>query len=172
MSDSVEMPDSGEMPDATTMYIGFKQTLQKSDVHHFLSESRNVVDGVMTDLDKYIAEPLEVKLDKKFDILSWWKDHKGAYPILSQVARDVLAIQVSTVAPESAFSAGGRVIDAFRSRLDPDIVEALICTKDWVAASRKGSQKNVASILGDLEVYDTLLANMDEDEEEMTSDED
>ncbi|MEI4927463.1 hAT family dimerization domain-containing protein, partial [Klebsiella pneumoniae] len=50
---------------------------------------------------------------------------------------DVLAIQVSTVASESAFSAGGRVIDPYRSRLDPEIVEALICTKDWVAA-RKG----------------------------------
>ena len=54
------------------------------------------------------------------------------------MARDVLAIQVSTVASESAFSAGGRVVDPYRSRLDPEMVEALICTKDWVAAARKG----------------------------------
>jgi hypothetical protein len=49
-----------------------------------------------------------------------------------------MAIQVSTVASESAFSAAGRVLDPYRNRLDPEIVEALICTKDWVAASRKG----------------------------------
>jgi hypothetical protein len=51
----------------------------------------------------------------KFDILSWWKTHQDVYPVLSMLARDVLAIQVPTVASESAFSAGGRVIDPFRS---------------------------------------------------------
>jgi hypothetical protein len=50
----------------------------------------------------------------------------------------VMAIQVSTVASESVFSAGGRVIDPYRSRLDPEMVEALICTKDWIAATNKG----------------------------------
>jgi hypothetical protein len=45
---------------------------------------------------------------------------------------------VSTVASESAFSAGGRVVDPYRNRLGSEIVEALICTKDWIAASRKG----------------------------------
>jgi hypothetical protein len=47
-------------------------------------------------------------------------------------------MQVSTVASESAFSAGGRVIDPYRSRLDPDMEEALVCTKDWITAARKG----------------------------------
>jgi len=42
------------------------------------------------------------------------------------------------VTSESAFSAGGRVVDPFRSRLDPKMVEALICMKDWVAAERRG----------------------------------
>jgi hypothetical protein len=50
-----------------------------------------------------------------------------------------MAVQVSTIASESAFSAGGRVVDPYRSSLDPDMVEALICTKDWVAAEREGN---------------------------------
>ena len=66
----------------------------------------------------------------EFNILSWWKTHQGAFPVLSRLAHDVLAIQVSTVASESTFSAGGRVVDPFRSRLEPELVEALICTKD------------------------------------------
>ena len=45
---------------------------------------------------------------------------------------------MSTVASESAFSAGGRVVDAFRSKLKPEIIEALVCTKDWKLASDKG----------------------------------
>ena len=50
-----------------------------------------------------------------------------------------MAIQVSTVASESAFSVAGRVVDPYRSCLDSEMVEALICTKDWVAAERKGT---------------------------------
>jgi hypothetical protein len=51
-----------------------------------------------------------------------------------------MAIQVSTVPSESAFSVGGRAIDPFCSRLDPEIVEALICLKDWMHASRRGNK--------------------------------
>ena len=53
-------------------------------------------------------------------------------------------MQVSTVASESAFSAGGRVVDPFRGRLEPETVEALICTKSWIGAS-KGNLLNFFS---------------------------
>ena len=46
-----------------------------------------------------------------------------------------MAIPVSTVASESAFSTGGRILDQFRSSLTPKLVECLICTQDWVRAS-------------------------------------
>lgn len=70
-----------------------------------------------------------------FDILAWWKVNSVRFPFLSLMARDVLAIPVSTVASESAFSTGGRVLDPFRSSLSPKIVEALICTQDWLRGS-------------------------------------
>ncbi|KAL4589225.1 hypothetical protein LXL04_002130 [Taraxacum kok-saghyz] len=57
---------------------------------------------------------------------------EARYPVLSKMARDVLAIPVSTVASESAFSTGGRVLDSFRTSLTPRMVEALVCTQDWV----------------------------------------
>jgi len=74
-----------------------------------------------------------------FDILSWWKTNQAKYPILSRLARDVLAVQVSTVASESAFSCSGRIVNKFRTRLDPEMVEALVCSKDWGLASKKGN---------------------------------
>lgn len=48
------------------------------------------------------------------------------------MAADVLAIPISTVASESTFSVGGRVIDSFRASLSSSTVEALICGGDWL----------------------------------------
>ena len=89
-----------------------------------------------TELDKYIGEDHEPK-DPKFDILNWWRVQQCRYPVLAKMAKDILAIPVSTVASESAFSTGGRVLDTFRTSLTPRMVEALVCTQDWLRASRR-----------------------------------
>lgn len=67
-----------------------------------------------------------------FNILDWWNIHKFKYPVLSKMAMDVLAIPISTVASEATFSAGGRVIEPFRSSLAPSTVQMLICGGDWI----------------------------------------
>ena len=56
------------------------------------------------------------------------------------MARDILTIPATTIASESAFSIGGRVIDETRASLLPDIVEALVTTDDWIE-SRKQKRK-------------------------------
>lgn len=91
---------------------------------------------VKTEIEKYLSEEPE-DYDDKFDILQWWKINSPRFPILSKMARDILAIPVSTVASESAFSTGGRVLDAFRSSLSPRIVQALVCAQDWVRLDSK-----------------------------------
>ena len=48
------------------------------------------------------------------------------------MACDILSILISTVALESTFSVGGRVIDQFRSALKPDVVKTLVCSRDWL----------------------------------------
>jgi hAT family C-terminal dimerisation region len=59
------------------------------------------------------------------------------FPILSKLARDVLCIPITTVASESAFSAGGRVLDDYRSSLKKDMVKILVCGGDWIKAASK-----------------------------------
>ena len=58
--------------------------------------------------------------------------HKLKYRVLSKMAMDVLGIPISTVVFESTFSAGGRVIDPYRSLLAPNTVQMLICGGDWI----------------------------------------
>ncbi|KAL4371500.1 hypothetical protein AHAS_Ahas06G0172000 [Arachis hypogaea] len=48
------------------------------------------------------------------------------------MAREVLAIPVSTVVLESVFSTERRVLDPYRSSLTPRMLEALVCTGDWL----------------------------------------
>ncbi|CAL1400857.1 unnamed protein product [Linum trigynum] len=71
----------------------------------------------------------------KFDILGWWSRSGMKYPTISNMSRDILAVPISTVASESAFSTGGRVLDSFRTSLSPEVVEALICCEDWIRSS-------------------------------------
>ena len=44
----------------------------------------------------------------------------------------MLAIPVSTVASELAFSTGGPILDPLRSSLAPEMVQSLICTQNWL----------------------------------------
>ena len=62
--------------------------------------------------------------------------NSARYPTLAKMTRDILAILATTVASESAFSVGGRVIDERRSYLAPEIVEALLTTSDWLESTK------------------------------------
>ena len=75
---------------------------------------------------------------QNFDILAWWKEKEGQFPVLAAMTRDLLTVQASTVALESVFSVSGRVISQRRSRLSPESVEMCICLKDYLdGAARK-----------------------------------
>ncbi|CAA0827403.1 Zinc finger BED domain-containing protein DAYSLEEPER [Striga hermonthica] len=102
------------------------------------------------DLDVYLKESVLVVEKDDFDILMWWKLNQSRFPILSCFARDVLAIPVSTVASESAFSTGGRVLDDYRSSLTPKVVEALICAQDWLKKKKSKWTKSLEESLEDI----------------------
>ena len=73
-----------------------------------------------------MVENCESRRDVKFEILGWWKANSNRYQVLSKMAKDVLAIPVSTIASESAYSTRWRILDPFRSSLSPLMVQNLV----------------------------------------------
>jgi hypothetical protein len=92
-----------------------------------------------SEFDLYFEEK-NVEEGEDFDILLWWKINKGKYPTLSLIVRDIMAIPVSTVASESAFSTSGRHLSPHRTRLHPRTLEALMCTQSWLWAPLRGKE--------------------------------
>jgi hypothetical protein len=89
------------------------------------------------ELDLYLEERnVMIPEDDSFDILLWWKSNASRFPGLSELARALLMIPMTSVASESAFSTGGRVIDDHRARLNEETVEALVCAQDWLKSSK------------------------------------
>ncbi|PKI49225.1 hypothetical protein CRG98_030374 [Punica granatum] len=111
--------------------------------------------GSKSELEQYLDSPTEPESDS-FDVLRWWNDKKSTYKVLSSMAKDILAIPVSTVASESAFSTSGRVLDQFRSSLTPKFVEALICAQDWLRSSL--TPITIEQYLEDAEKYEEELS--------------
>nr|KAJ0211862.1 hypothetical protein LSAT_V11C400212290 [Lactuca sativa] len=107
--------------------VGFKKLL--SDIASITRDDDE--SGGMSELDNYLKEKLLPK-DMELDLLAWWKTNGIKYPTLQRIAKDILAIPVSTVASESAFSTSGRLVSPHRSRLHPKTLEALMCAQSWL----------------------------------------
>ncbi|GJV86026.1 zinc finger BED domain-containing protein RICESLEEPER 2-like protein [Tanacetum coccineum] len=83
------------------------------------------------------------------DILGWWKARESQFLVLAAMARDLLSVQTTTVAFESAFSVSGRVIIPRRTKLTTTLVEVCICLNDHVDSIKR--IQHISPLEGDLE---------------------
>ena len=97
----------------------------------FQNETKSTIGK--NELDLYLDElPIDFDDGEDFDVLNYWKTNEKRLPTLSIMARDVLSIPITTVASESAFSIGGRVLTKYKSSTLPEHVQMLICTRNWL----------------------------------------
>ncbi|KAK8918295.1 hypothetical protein KSP39_PZI021901 [Platanthera zijinensis] len=114
----------------------------------FLS-STSSVQPLKNELEVYLEEALvqpPFESRDTFNVLEWWKIYSLKYVKLSKMAKDILTIPITTVASESAFSAGGRVLDDYRSALNPKTVNALVCSSNWIRSQHK-HRVNVSTLI-------------------------
>ncbi|KAL9671048.1 hypothetical protein QQ045_008611 [Rhodiola kirilowii] len=122
------------------------------------------------EVDRYLLDPIvKVVNPLDYDILEWWKTNGDKYPGLAALTKDIMAIQVSTVASESSFSTSRRVIDPFRSSLSPKTVEALICYQNWIRSESIHNLQYIPTV-EDIEFYEALEEEQAREEDNATVD--
>ena len=119
------------MPSASDTHDPWKSAVE--EFQHHLAQKDN--GECKTEVNQYLFKASEPPCALGFDILGWWRVNSSKYKIISHVARDVMAVPLSTIASESAFRTGGHVLDPFSSSLSPLTVETLICCQNWLKST-------------------------------------
>lgn len=91
----------------------------------------SAVHNRLPEVDRYLNDHT-VSLKEDFDILAFWRMNEDNYPALSRMAKDILAIPATSVSSESAFSNSSRVVNDYRSKLNPRTVQTLLLGENWV----------------------------------------
>lgn len=89
-----------------------------------------------------------------FDILFWWKLNANQENIVSQIVKDVLRIQISTVASKSTSSTSGRIFDSFKSLLSAKMIGEVIRNKNLFHINKE--PRVICQYLDEVEVLDDL----------------
>ncbi|KAL2927578.1 putative AC9 transposase [Bienertia sinuspersici] len=81
------------------------------DVAYCVNKCKIILERLCEDYGAVIQPEPVGSSTEDFHIIQWWKNHSSNFPVLARIAKDILAIPSSTISPESAFSAGRRVLD-------------------------------------------------------------
>lgn len=94
---------------------------------HIFKRSSNV--DLADELEKYSNLPLS--LAKVTDILGYWKSQETELPCMSKMARDIFAIQTTSVAVERDNAAGADFVTPNRCSLTEKTIQASMCLRNW-----------------------------------------
>lgn len=88
-----------------------------------LKKFADVPGEIKDEISQYMSLPA-VSVDA--DPLSWWRQHKAMFPILSRLARKFLAIPATSAPCERVWSTAGNVVTKRRARLTDEHVDCLV----------------------------------------------
>ncbi|XP_021747193.1 uncharacterized protein LOC110713034 [Chenopodium quinoa] len=87
------------------------------------------------EIDSYLCTPRQPTYEgQNYDVLKYWESKISVYPILAVMVKDVLAIPITSVAYESSFSMGGRILNKYRPGLCFCLrMLRLVTTQNWLS---------------------------------------
>lgn len=93
----------------------------------YIARKRKRVDSVSRKKDEYARYVDGVSgIDEVTDVVQWWCAHRDEYPVLFQMAMDILSIPGTSAEIERIFSQAGRLLTDDRNSLGDSTVEAIV----------------------------------------------
>ncbi|XP_049381261.1 uncharacterized protein LOC125845773 [Solanum stenotomum] len=117
-----------KMKEKFVKYWGIPEKMNKLFFIASILDPRNNLAYAGDALEDMYGEEKGSKL--KDELETYMKSLFAECEVLAEMTRDMLAILISSVASECAFSIGNRIIDSFRS-LTLKLVQAFVCLQDW-----------------------------------------
>ncbi|KAK3218945.1 hypothetical protein Dsin_012915 [Dipteronia sinensis] len=131
-------PDRQPLPTSWTI---LKRRKKDKSASSYSSTTRSAASSG-AELNRFLEAQFDADENtENFDLLLWWKTYSYRYLVLSYLACDILVIPVSTVSSEHSMS--GRIIEPRRNCLTPEMVEVLICIRDWEHARKRMQNETV-----------------------------
>jgi len=121
-------PPAPRLSEEEQALLDLNEGLSLSDVNPLHEEIR-----------RYISLARAVPADSR-STLGFWKENSAELPILSKVARRVLAISGTSCDVERLFSRAGLICTALRNRLAPKTIQCLSSLHYYYAAEEKAQQ--------------------------------
>ncbi|GJU35834.1 zinc finger BED domain-containing protein RICESLEEPER 2 [Tanacetum coccineum] len=122
----------------------FQNTMQSRYTHHIQKKAKTDP-TLSSEYEPYVNSDFATHLHPKefatFNVLGFWKEKETMFPVLSRMVMDIICVQASSVASESAFSTNGRVLSIRRTRLTPASLEMCMCLKDHLDAKERKQDK-------------------------------
>ncbi|CAL1369139.1 unnamed protein product [Linum trigynum] len=111
-----------------------------SELNYYLSSN---------DVSSFRIEEDIDKLDM-FDVLKWWKRNQVKYPVLSTMARELLAPLASAKVPDDTFDFHSPEVNNRRWEIRLETAEMCVCLKDWLRAATHAQHLFVDMYAGDV----------------------
>jgi hypothetical protein len=80
----------------------------------------------VTELDQYLQEPSNLSTGES-GVLQWWKEHELTFPTIARMARDILAMPLST-----DYSVATRTARRAFCESSERWIEHVVCIQDWL----------------------------------------
>ncbi|XP_062104411.1 zinc finger BED domain-containing protein RICESLEEPER 2-like [Humulus lupulus] len=116
--------------DYVSRYPKTASSSSSSLMHRYQQFIQSQKCDMKSELEWYLEQPV-LPWSDDFLVLDWWKTSSIQYPILSRMARDILAIPMSLATSYDAFYTEPRPVEEYLSRLNSKMVNALVCTRSW-----------------------------------------
>lgn len=109
--------------------VGKSVSASGSLISMVLQEEKCSVVGPSGEISRFICATRVG--DRNMDALEWWRTNQGSFPAIAKLARDVLAIQATSVPSESTFPLAEHVGSPRRRNTDDDSICASVMLRSW-----------------------------------------